>query len=133
MKKSNFAACLSLCGGFIAALWLHGGFWRYFHWPSGVLQMLVAAGLTIIFGCVLAVWLGNSGVFNDLIAKKGKCATHLRNSLICLSALSSILSVGVIFRIMHWPGGAQLIIWPGLIISILLILIGIFGFVTIKK
>ena len=133
MKKSNFGPCLFLCGGILAALWVHGGFWRYLHWPSGVYQMLVAACLTIIFGCVLAVWLGKSDVFDGLIAAKGKCAVHLRNSLICLSAVGSILSIGVIFRLMHWPFGAQLIIWPSLIITILFILIGIFGYLTAKE
>ena len=133
MKKSNFGACLFLCGGILAALWIHGGFWRYFHWPSGVMQLLVAACLTVIFGCVLAVWLGKSGVFSDLIAAKGKVAAHLRNSLICLSAVGSVFSVGVIFRLMHWPGGAYLIIWPAIIITVLFILIGIFGYMVIKK
>ena len=133
MKKCNFGACMFLCGGIVAAIWVHGGFWRYLHWPSGVLQMQVAACLTIILGCVLAVWLGKSGVFNDLIAAKGSCAAHLRNSLICLSVVSCLLALGVIFRLMHWPGAAHLIIWPAIIISVLLILIGIFGYVIIKK
>ena len=133
MKKSDFGACLCLCGGILSALWLHGGFWRYLHWPGGVAQLFTAACLTIIFGCILAVWLGKSGIFDNLIAAKGKPAIHLRNSLICISVVSCFFSIGVIFRMMHWPGGAYLIIWPGALMAILFILSGIFGYLAIKK
>lgn len=133
MKKCSFGACMSLCGGIVAALWVNGAAWRFLHWPGGCVQLLVAACLTVILGCMLAVWLGKSDVFNDMIAAKGSCAAHLRNSLICLSAVSCLLALGVIFRLMHWPGGAHLIVWPAIIISVLLILIGIFGYVIIKK
>ena len=133
MKKSNYGALLCIFGSVTAALWVHGGMWRYLHWPGGYAQLITAACATIILGCVLAVWLSKSDVFDSIISTKGRSALHLRNSLICLSLVSGIFSLGVIFRLMHWPYGAQLIIWPCAIIAILFILIGVLGSKLAKK
>ena len=133
MKQSNLKAWLCLCGGILVALWVNGGMWHCLHWPGGYAQLITDACLTIIFGCVLAVWLGKSNAFDSLIATRGKSALHLRNSLIGLSSASCFLSLSVIFRLMRWPFNAQLVILSCVTITILLILIGIWGYKLTKK
>lgn len=117
----------------MAALWVNGALWRFLHWPGGTARLLIVACLSVLYGCVLAVWLGRSDIFSGLIAAKGDYAVHLRRTLIALSVTGSVLSIGIGFRLMHWPGGAYLIFLPAMAMTILLILTGIFGYLTAKN
>ena len=133
MKKSNFGACLCLCGGILAALWTSASMFRALHWLGGAWQMIIAACLTIVFACVVACWLGKSDSFAAIIAAKGNCAKNLRNTLIATSIVVICLSVGILFRVNHWAGEAMIIMVSCVILAILFLLTGIFAYQVTKK
>ena len=133
MKKSNLGACLCLCGGVLAALWTSASMFRALHWPGGYWQMLIAACLTIVFACVVACWLGRSDSFAAIIAAKGKSAKNLRNTLIATSIVVICLSVGILFRVNHWPYGGAIVAYSSIVLAILFFLTGIFAYQVTKE
>ncbi len=133
MKKSNFGAYLCLCGGILAALLTSASMFRALHWPGGSWLMIIAACLTIVFACLAACWLGKSDSFAAIIAAKGNCAKNLRNTLIATSIVVICLSVGIIFRVNHWPYGGAIVAYSSIVLAILFFLTGIFAYQVTKK
>ena len=133
MKKCNLFASLCLCGGIVAAFWLVSFLFRIMHFPGASWLLMIACLSTILVALVTVIGLPKADPFEALIARCGTLARNLRNTFLCINILLMIFSIGLIFRIMHWPFGYSIVFFSGLALMFSIILLGVFAYQVINK
>ena len=133
MKKCNLFASLCLCGGIVAAFWLVSFLFRIMHFPGASWLLMIACLSTILVALVTVIGLPKADPFEALIARCGTPARNLRNTFLCINILLMILSIGLIFCIMHWPFGHSIVFFSGLALMFSIILLGVFAYQVINK
>lgn len=133
MKKCNLFASLCLYGGIMIAFWIVVSIFRFMHFPAATLLLTIACVITIIGALATVICLAKTEQFDALIARCGASARNLRNTFLCINILLMILPLGLIFRIMHWPGGYPIVFYSGLALIISVVLVGMFANQVIKK
>jgi len=88
-----------LVSGFISSFFVMTGIlFKFMHWPGAAAMLILGIGSSSLIFLPL------------LIVLKVKESVELKNKLIVLAGMTSaiFLSLGILFKIMHWPGANTL-------------------------
>lgn len=134
MKQKSFQSFLWLWAGLSVAIAIEAFFFKHLHWPGGEFLTTVA---TPIFLLVLSIcmlcYLPKYGALKPLNKADIGVAKHLLRVEISAFAFAIPLAIGLIFRALHWPGSAQIILFSCMALVCLSIIAGIMGCVLAHK
>ena len=131
MKTYNSVLCI--VAGIIAAVLFVGGMFKSLQWPGGSALLMCGVLSLLIFNCFAFAGICKYSALNDFASKGVKGAKQVRNSLIALVVAIMVLCLGVIFRFLHWPGAAWLLLLGFSASAIIALLLGIFAGLFIKN
>lgn len=103
---------------------------RMLQWPGGLmLSTLVVPILLIVEGIPLC----KHTALREMVAKGNKKAQCLLLVEIAVTVSLIVFGIGIIFRGLHWPGGAEILMTGTVSLAILSPLAGCLGASIVKK
>ena len=128
MKKESFQAMLCCLAGIVVAVFIIGCMFKNLHWPGGdLLLSIITPALLLIQAVCLGCYVGKHGALKNISGPAKPYAMHLLRTEVAAIISIAILIIAIIFRVCHWPGGAQILIVACLSLTVLSILAGIFA------
>lgn len=112
----------TILGAFISIFLMTGILFKIMHWPGGGVMIVFFASMFSLYMIPVAI--------ENVINSKKKTFSIVCNAIGAFAGM--ILSLGLLFKIMHWPGAGFLMI-VGVFLSILFIFIFITLFFTQKE
>ncbi|PCI98000.1 MAG: hypothetical protein COB15_06610 [Flavobacteriales bacterium] len=112
----------TIIGGFITIVLLFGVLFKMMHWPGSGPMIVLSASLLTLFVYLAAA--------QNIINFKNKVLPTICNGILAFT--SSILIVGFLFKIMHWPGSGLMIV-VGITLSSFALLLFIASLIASKE
>lgn len=134
MKKESFQGFLLFWAGLLIAAVLMAFMFKHLHWPGGcMLAGIVAPVMLIVQAVCMLCFVPKYGALKAQKEAGNSIAKHLYNIEMSAPVFAVVLAIGMLFRCMHWPGGAQLVLVSCTALAILGILAGILGCAYVNK
>ena len=132
-NKQGYNALLSIAGGVVAALLIVAVWFKYLHWPGGNMLLFYSMCFIICFCCLAIAGVAKHSHLAELAAQGIASAKCMRCLWITILAVAIILCIGILFKIMHWPGASFIILIASCILAILAIVAGSCGSKMLKQ
>lgn len=112
----------TIFGAIISFFLMLGIFFKIMHWPG-------AGPLIVVFSSFFSLYMIPVAIENIMNSEK-KALTMINNIISAITGM--ILSVGLLFKIMHWPGASVMLVF-GLFLGVIMILMLIILFISKKE
>lgn len=125
MKKEFFLGALCFLAGVVIAVFIAACMFKNLHWPGGDLLMAIVTPFLLgVLSICFSVYVARFGV---LTGSNKPMAKYLHLVEIAAIIAVTVLFVALIFRVNHWPGGAQLVLVSCSSLSLLSLIAGFLG------
>ena len=116
----------TIAGGFITAILLIGVLFKAMHWPGAGLMIVLGASSLSMYVILVA------GIVNFSLSSSKKDENIFGSKSKLLSLSTSVVIIGLLFKIQHWPGAGMMLI-VGLTSLALACLLYIYTFIVKKE
>lgn len=125
MKKESFKGILCLLAGITGTILIFGCMFKALHWPgaSYLLYFCSPLLLSLIMICLSCY----TAAFGALKSSEKPSAKHLLNAEIIAFIAMAVLVIAIMFKILHWPGGSQMLLVACSTLAFVSLMAGFFG------
>jgi len=129
MTKSNSFARLLTISGFVASTFIIGLLFKVIHWPFGTGLLIISSAMMAVLSLAAFMYVRKSALLNEMTAELNAKQPGNGN-LLTLSVVAallglSVLCIGILFKLMSFPGGGMLFMTGAMSLAFGVFLIGV--------